>query len=94
MSVDAALEVIEERARRIDAALCEVGFVDCVIVEDGGIVFHARVPRATMWRAAALTEPLPQFPCWPCLEAHDAPGEWPVCDHDWRIERWPDPIPR
>lgn len=96
MSVERVPEVeVRENARRIDAALSEVGHPGSVTVEDDGqqVTINEAVPIATAWRAVALTEPLPGFPCWPCLEARgDRRGRWPGCDHDWRTERWPEVV--
>jgi len=84
---------VKENARRIDAALAEVGLAGRVFIESDGqrVTFHESVPDATAWRAIALSDPLPGFPCWPCLEARSPiAGRWPTCEHDWRTERWPE----
>ena len=85
---------LEENARRVDAALAEIGFGGLVTVTRGIIVIHDSIPDATAWRAVALSDPVPGFPCWPCREAVGATlngdGPWEPCDHDWRIERWPE----
>ncbi len=86
-------DMLAESALRIDAALSEVGMGGKVVVQRGVIVIHESVPDETAWRAVALTEPLPGFPCWPCLSDRSLTrrhGAWPTCDHDWRSERWPE----
>jgi len=94
VATDASDAELKENARRVDAALAEVGLGDRVTIVRGVIVIHDSVPDATAWRAVALSEPLPGFPCWPCHEAtvptRNGDGSWQACDHDWRTERWPE----